>query len=212
MIELYLTFVKSHPLLSSAIQVALLGTFGEMLAIRIRSLRWQLPGGSLKTLLAKFAIWALLGISFKYAFTGFGGFVDTISAKGFWFTASPGTHAGNPLSSPPLAGGAEGVVLSGGQLSTATILDLILRAFSISFFCNLLFGPVMMTFHRWTDNMIEGKAMDWASLQKAWWTLAWFWIPAHTITFCLPPHLQVGLAAVWAVALGVILGLFAKSR
>ena len=29
---------------------------------------------------------------------------------------------------------------------------------------------MMMLFHRWTDNMIEGKTMDWSSLQKAWLT------------------------------------------
>ena len=70
---------------------------------------------------------------------------------------------------------------------------------------------MMMLFHRWTDNMIEKKAMDWKSLQKAWLTLIWFWIPAHTLTFSLPSYLQVTLAALWAVALGIILGFFARS-
>lgn len=178
MLDLYLTFVKSYSLLSSAVQVGLLGTFGEALAIRIRTGRWLVPGGDLRSLVAKLVIWAFLGITFKYAFVGFGGFVDAISAKGFWC-------------------GGEGCALWW-------------RALSISFFCNLLFGPVMMTFHRWTDNLIERKQMDWASLQKAWWTLGWFWIPAHTITFSLPAHFQVGLAAVWAVALGVILGFYSR--
>jgi hypothetical protein len=84
------------------------------------------------------------------------------------------------------------------------------RALSVSTFTNLLFGPVMMLFHRWTDNWIEKAPMNWSTLQSAWKTLLWFWIPAHTLTFSLPAHFQVGLAALWAVALGVILGLFAR--
>jgi hypothetical protein len=88
--------------------------------------------------------------------------------------------------------------------------NLLFRALSVSIFTNLLFGPVMMLFHRQTDNWIEKKSMDWGSLQQAWKTLLWFWIPAHTITFALPAHLQVGLAAVWAIVLGLILGFFAR--
>jgi hypothetical protein len=38
--------------------------------------------------------------------------------------------------------------------------------------------------------------------------MIWFWIPAHTITFSLPTDFQIGLAALWSVVLGVILGFF----
>lgn len=179
-IEAYLHAVKDYPLLSSAIQVAILGTLGELLAGRIRLGRWYFFGPGPSRLLAKVAVWAFLGITFKYAFTGFFGFVDAISHKGFWFASA--SHPG------------------------------ILRAFSASLFTNMLFGPVMMLFHRWCDNIIERKEMDWVSMVKAWKTLIWFWIPAHTITFSLPAHLQVGLAAVWAIALGVILGFFARTK
>lgn len=177
-LDFYLHFLKTHPLLSSAVQVGILGTFGELLAGRIRLGRWSFFGPGPWRLLAKAAVWAFLGITFKYAFTGFFGFVDALVHKGFWFAA-----AGEPG---------------------------LLRAVSTSTFTNILFGPMMMLFHRWTDNAIERKEMDWPSLQKAWVTLLWFWIPAHTITFSVPSHFQVGLAAVWAVALGVILGFFAR--
>ncbi|MCB2211950.1 hypothetical protein KQI52_07545 [bacterium] len=177
MIDLYLSFVIDHPILSSAVQVAILGMVGELLAIRIRLGRWHLFGGW--QLFAKIAVWAFLGISFKYAFAGFFGFVDALIHKGLWF------HVAD-----------SGFV----------------RALSVSTFTNLLFGPVMMLFHRWTDNAIEQKPMHWPSLQKAWVTLLWFWIPAHTLTFSLPSHLQVGLAAVWATALGVILGFFNRNK
>ncbi len=79
------------------------------------------------------------------------------------------------------------------------------RALSISVFTNVLFGPQMMAFHRMTDNMIL-RRKGFAGIQKAWWTLLWFWVPAHTLTFSLPLDYQVGLAAVWSVVLGIIMG------
>lgn len=180
MTEFYLNFLRNYPLLSSAIQVAILGTFGELLAARIRLKRWYLFGPGPWKFLTKVLVWAFLGITFKYAFTGFFGFVEALVKKGFW----PGAAATN----------------------------IFVKALSVSVFTNILFGPVMMLFHRWCDNRIERKEMDWGSMHKAWKTLAWFWIPAHTITFSLPSDLQVGLAAVWAVALGVILGFFARKE
>ena len=179
MFAFYLHFLQAHPLLSSAIQVGLLGTFGELLAGRIRLGRWTFFGPGIGRLAAKALVWAFLGITFKYAFTGFFGFIDALAHKGFWFA---------------------GVVHPG-----------LLRAFSASLFTNMLFGPVMMLFHRAMDNLIEKKGMNWPSLQKAWFTLVWFWVPAHTLTFSVPVDFQVGLAAVWAVALGVILGFFARA-
>jgi hypothetical protein len=79
-------------------------------------------------------------------------------------------------------------------------------AFAVSVLTNVFFGPQMMFFHRLEDNLI---LWEWntAGLTTAWWTLLWFWIPAHTVTFSLPPEYQIGLAAVWSVVLGLILGL-----
>ncbi len=79
-------------------------------------------------------------------------------------------------------------------------------AFSVSVLTNILFGPQMMAFHRLTDNLIL-RRRGFAGIQRAWWTLLWFWIPAHTLTFSLPREYQIGLAAVWSVVLGAILGL-----
>lgn len=78
-------------------------------------------------------------------------------------------------------------------------------AFSVSVLTNLFFGPQMMFGHRLWDNVIL-RQRNWIGLEKAWWTLIWFWIPAHTLTFSLPPDYQIGLAALWSIVLGVILG------
>jgi len=79
-------------------------------------------------------------------------------------------------------------------------------AFSVSVLTNLLFGPQMMAFHRLEDNLIM-RQKGFVGIQRSWATLLWFWIPAHTLTFLLPSDLQIGLAALWSLALGLIMGL-----
>ncbi len=180
MIEDYLYFVKTYPLLSSALQIGVLGTIGELIAVRIRIGKWYFFGPGPTNLLLKALVWAFLGITFKYAFTGFFAFMDTIIAKGWWFDLAEGTF---------------------------------LYAQSVSFFANIIYGPVFVTFHRFTDNKIERKEMDWDSLQKAWWSLIWLWIPSLTLVFILPKHLQIGLLSVFNLLLGIMLGYFAtKSK
>ncbi len=82
-------------------------------------------------------------------------------------------------------------------------------AFAVSVLTNLFFGPQMMAFHRMTDNLIL-RRRGFAGIQRAWWTLLWFWIPAHTLTFSLPRDYQIGLAAMWSLVLGIIMGLSAQ--
>jgi len=98
----------------------------------------------------------------------------------------------------------------------------LLNAFMISAIMNVIFAPVMMAFHRFTDtffdlwyegtsptlNMIVEK-IDWGQffsvvIAK---TIPFFWIPAHTITFLLPSEYRVMMAAVLSIALGMILAL-----
>jgi len=86
----------------------------------------------------------------------------------------------------------------------------LLRAFCLSALTNAMFGPLLMVLHRSTDNLIAGTR-GYAGLTVSLATLAWFWVPAHTLTFALPPDFQIGLAALWSVALGLIMG-FTKRR
>ncbi|HNW45593.1 MAG TPA: hypothetical protein PKI19_13920 [Elusimicrobiales bacterium] len=85
------------------------------------------------------------------------------------------------------------------------------RAFAISAAMNLQFGPFLVLAHRLLDNAIAGRP-NWANLDKGLFTLLWFWIPAHTLTFMLPRELQIGLAALWSVALGALLGFYNRPR
>ncbi|MCB2192607.1 MAG: hypothetical protein KQI62_13635 [Deltaproteobacteria bacterium] len=84
------------------------------------------------------------------------------------------------------------------------------HAFAVSLMANFFFGPQMMFFHRLEDNLIM-REWNFKGMDMALKSLMWFWIPAHTVTFALPPAFQIGLAALWGVVLGFILG-FAKSK
>jgi len=84
-------------------------------------------------------------------------------------------------------------------------------AFFISAFMNILFGPALIFSHRAMDNFLE-KKHNWKGIKGAVFTLLWFWIPAHTVTFLLPEIWRITLAAVWSVVLGIILGFFNREK
>ena len=85
------------------------------------------------------------------------------------------------------------------------------NAFLRSTFTNTMFGPILVLLHRTFDNFIERKN-NFLGIKNALLSLIWFWIPAHTITFILPAYFQMGLAAIWSLALGLILGIFNKKE
>ncbi len=180
MVNTYIEFVKQYPILSSAIQIGILGTIGELMAVRIRMGKWYYFGPGPWKLPAKAFVWAFLGITFKYVFTGFYGFVASITREGWWFSAAES--------------------------------NTYVRALSVSFFANIIYGPIFTTFHRFTDNYIEKKEMDWESMKQVWWSLIWLWIPALTMIFCLPKYLQIGFLALLNILLGLVLGYFAVRK
>ncbi len=83
------------------------------------------------------------------------------------------------------------------------------KALAISVSVNLQFGLLLVLVHRLLDNLYT-RQQNWSGIDKGFYSLLWFWIPAHTITFMLPKHYQIGLAALWSVVLGVILGYIKK--
>ena len=89
-------------------------------------------------------------------------------------------------------------------------LGLFGRAFAVSVAMNLQFGLLLVMLHRFLDNLIAQQS-NWKNIDKGMWSLIWFWIPAHTVTFMLDKPYQIGLAAIWSVVLGLILGYYNKS-
>ncbi len=197
-IEVYESIVSNYPMTSSFIKFALLATTGEIIAYRIRMKSWPDKHFGI---LPKAVAWGVLGIFILFAFKIF----------------STGV--------PQLCG-------SLLPLSNDQGINRVLNAFYISLFMNCIFAPVMMLTHRLIDIKIEAGHGKFASLfattptvnilfsevvwDKMWGfvfkkTIPFFWIPAHTITFLLPPAWQILFAAVLSVFLGILLA-FADDR
>lgn len=96
------------------------------------------------------------------------------------------------------------------------------QAFFGSLIMNVTFGPMMMTFHRFTDMFIDMKYQrqggkvtitelitenDWHSLVEFAWlkTCTFFWIPIHTLVFLLPGQYRVLISAFLSIILGLLL-------
>ena len=201
--EWFNTTTKNHGLLMSFFKFAILGTFGEMLALRIREGVYHKKGFGL---LPKMLVWGVLGVVIASAMTIFKTGTVTLLDGGFHF---------NGKAAEWFAG-----TRSWGKFFVALCVSVLM---------NTLFAPVFMTFHKITDIHIAetggtlrgffssplgiGKALS----QKINWdiqfgfvfakTIPLFWYPAHTITFLLPPTLQVLFAAFLGVVLGVLLSI-----
>lgn len=195
----YKTMNSQHPFLVGFFKFAVLATMGESIGLRLREGVYNKPGFGL---LPRAIVWGFLGITIVMAFQIF-------SSGAPVFLKSLGLANANEALSGPM----------GWQR--------ILVAFTISVTLNLIFAPVMMTIHKITDTQIirhNGAVsgllkplmmgdiiskLDW----KVQWnfifkkTIPFFWIPAHTITFLLPPEFRVLFAALLGIALGIILSI-----
>jgi hypothetical protein len=198
-LDRYQAFNARHGMITSFIKFAIMATFGEVLGLRIRSGGYPLQGFGLAP---RAVVWGLLGLTIKLAFVIFSAGTPAFLLYVGW--ADPNLPVPSALSAQK-----------------------VFVAFSISVAINLVYAPVMMTVHKITDAHIAANNGALSCLFKPIriaeilarldWNVQWnfvfkktiplFWIPAHTITFLLPPHVQVLFAAVLGVALGVILAM-----
>ncbi|MBN2237567.1 MAG: Mpv17/PMP22 family protein [Bacteroidales bacterium] len=198
--KVYLWYVHlnaEHGIIMSFFKFAILATLGEIIGLRIRKGTYYEKGFGL---VPRAIVWGFLGITIKMAFVIFAsGTPAFLVYLGF-------DEAVQILKSP----------LSWSKVSVA---------FSISMAMNLIYAPIMMTLHKITDlhilqthGTIRGfftpipirKIMSQMNWDVMWnfvfkKTIPFFWIPAHTITFLLPPDFQVLFAALLGIALGIIL-------
>ena len=195
----YMQFNKEHGMVMSFLKFALLATLGEIIALRIKTGNYNEPGFGI---IPRMIVWGFLGLAINLAFN--------IFASG-----APVFLAYMGLKDAPAA--------MNGSFSGLKLLD----AFTISTTMNLIFAPVMMTFHKITDIHIIANGGTVSGLLKPIpfgpilkginWDVMWnfifkktipfFWIPAHTITFLLPPEFRVLFAALLGIALGLILAI-----
>jgi len=193
-----------YPLILAFIKFAILATFGEVLGLRIRTGKYNMPHFGI---LPRAVLWGFFGIWIAIAMGVFRLGVPIYLSKFQIFAGV--TEA--------MSGGFSSLKLWG--------------AFCISIMMNTTFAPVFMTLHKITDTHIMQTGgtlkgfftnkisftqiipslnwkVQWSFIFKR--TLPLFWVPAHTFTFILPQNFQVLFAAFLGVCLGVILSLAAR--
>lgn len=188
--KVFVSFTTDYPYIAGFLKFAILATMGDLLAYRIVTSEWKIRKG----FLFRAFIWGFLGMAIVLVFTIFGAGITAAMEEG---------------------------VLPGTGYTIAF-------AFFTSAIMNLTFAPTMMGFHRLTDTyadlkFIKGRKnlklnqvsdeIDWDNFISfvVLKTIPAFWIPAHTITFLLPPEYRVLMAAFLSIALGAILS-FAKAK
>ena len=175
---------KAHPYLMGFFKVGLLATFGEMLKVRRKTGSWKVPA-----LPARFIVWGITGMVFSYVFAMFATGVGALMGSPVW-----------PV----------------GSIDRAAWSATLIFAVSTSFWQNMIFAYPVMLGHEWCNEVINKKRFVGgeeflASVDKHIWgsfipkTILYFWIPAHTVTFCLPQDYRVLMSAVLSLALGFIL-------
>ncbi len=197
--DFYIQFNKEHALITSFIKFAILATLGEVIGLRIRTGSYYLDGFGV---IPRMLVWGFLGITIYMAMV--------ISASG------------TPVLLETL-----GFANAQQAMSQPFTLDKLFVATSISLALNVVYAPVMMTLHKITDMHILATGgtlkgfftplyfrklfvdldwnIQWNFVFKK--TIPFFWIPAHTITFLLPPDFRVLFAALLGIALGIILAI-----
>ena len=197
--DFYKSFNADHGMIMSFIKFAILATLGEVIGLRIATGEYNKKGFGI---LPKMVVWGFLGLLIKFSFivfaTGTPNFLNYLGAE-----------------------------LPAGIMKSDFSALKLLCSFSISVSMNLIFGTVLMTLHKITDEHISrtgGTIRGFFSrieLSDIFinlnWNVMWnfvfkktiplFWIPAHTITFLLPAQFQILFAALLGIALGVILAI-----
>jgi hypothetical protein len=84
-----------------------------------------------------------------------------------------------------------------------------LFAIAVSLQINLFFTPFLIYFHRTLDNLFERK-INFKGLNSALYSIFWFWIPAHILTFILNENLRILFAGFLSIVFGLILGISKK--
>jgi len=195
--DAYINFNKAHGMIMSFIKFAVLATLGESIGLRIKEGVFNKKGFGL---FPRIIVWGFIGLAIKLSFvifaTGTPAFLEYVGIKG-------------------------AIASMSGSLTFTRVIT----AFSISVAMNMIFAPIFMTFHKITDTHIISnggtlkgfftpikfgeiiKNLDWGVQWNFVFkkTIPFFWIPAHTITFLMPPEYRILFAAILGIVLGVLL-------
>ena len=197
--DAYCAANQRFPLCLAFLKFGILATFGEMLGNRVKTGKYNYEGFGVAP---KFVVWGFIGMWIALGMSIFRLGMPAFLERYTVFNGISAAMMG-PMSWMKLFG-----------------------AFCISVSMNA-FAPVFFTVHKIFDLHIAengGKLscllkpvavqrhlseLDWGAhwgfvIKK---TIPRFWIPAHTLTFCLPQDLQVLFAAFCGVVLGLLLAI-----
>lgn len=203
--EFYKSFNAEHGMVMSFLKFGILSTMGEMLGCRISTGQYVTPTFGV---LPRMIVWGILGMGINMAMIIF--------------------SKGTPMFMEYM--GMTKAVQS--FIADEFTMNKLWVALAVSIAMNTIFAPVFMTFHKITDAHIAENGGSLKALitpipmarrfselnwQAQWGfvfkkTIPFFWYPAHTITFLLPPEQRVLFAALLGIALGVLLAISIKKN
>lgn len=185
---IFVHLTRQYPYIMGFTKTMILASMGEVLVRRIKTGSYFKDPG----LVLKAFVWGFLGMVFVFVFPLFDGGIRSIFNNQILFEND--------------------------------FMNRFIYALMVSATMNVLFAPTFMMLHRITDtyiNLSEGKIKKLARVPfddvirsidfKFFFsfviikTIPFFWIPAHTITFMLPPVYRVLMASYLSIALGILL-------
>lgn len=174
---------KAYPYIMGFLKFALLAMFGEMIKNRIKTGFWHTDLFPVRVI-----TWGVFGMIMAFAFALFASGVQAAMGTPLWFGGKEMNSLGSKL----------------------------IFAVSTSFWMNLIFAYPMMLGHEWFNvvfakrRLVGGTEFLGLIDKHAWGsfipkTILYFWLPAHTVTFLLPPEFRVLMGAFLSMALGFFL-------
>jgi len=187
---IFVGLTTQYPYIMGFLKTMILASMGEILVRRIRTGSYfNDPGFYMKAI-----VWGLLGMMFVFVFPLFDGGIKAVFHEHNFFENN--------------------------------FLNTLVYAFFVSLSMNIIFAPTFMMLHRITDtyiNLAQGSLKQFKNISfhhvidhidfKFFFsfvilkTIPLFWIPAHTITFILPPTYRVLMASYLSIILGILLSI-----
>jgi hypothetical protein len=185
--EFFLVFASEIPLLGGFVKFFFLASYGDLIALRIKSKYWRIPVG----FFYKALVWGIIGVFIVMIFSVYAQGVAYLQASAIL----------------PFKESAFMSALFISVLMNFTFAPTMMTVHRIS---------DSYIENRMEDGTLKDAihGIDFVQFFKftVCRTIPFFWVPAHTITFLLPEQYRIIFAAVLGIFLGLLLGLFNSKK
>ena len=185
----FLKLTAEKPYWMGFVKFALLATTGEILASKVSAGVFSFPKG----VLAKAAVWGLIGMMITLSMPLYSGGVQAAQTAGLLFGKNSAFFTA--LITSAVMNVTFGIAMMAFHRVTDTMVE--------QYFAEKKISPI---------NAIG--AVDWVGFIRfvIGKTILLFWIPAHTITFLLPAEYRVFASAVLSIALGLLMAIAKRKK